>query len=79
MRIDARSDRGSAERQLLELGGSPRYAFDALRDLGGIPPKFLAEANRGRVHEMRSARLHDTVELFGLRGERGPQVLEPGK
>ena len=50
--------------------------LDTALDLGGVAGEFLAEGDRGGIHEVGAARLEDVVELGGLRVECICQRIE---
>src|SRR5207248_6522248 len=66
MRVQPGADRRAAERDLPEVRQRRADAVVALADLGGIAAELLAERYRHRVHQMRTPRLDDVVELRRL-------------
>ena len=67
--VDAGADRGAAERQRTQAGQRVPESGDAVLDLRGVAAELLAERDRGRVHQMRAAGLHDLGELALLRAQ----------
>ena len=57
--VDAGADRGAAERQLGDPGQRRLEPLDAVADLRGVAAELLAEGDRGGVHQVGAAGLHD--------------------
>src|SRR5436189_6079582 len=74
--VEAGADRGAAERQFRENIESAFQSFPRIEDLARITSEFLAEPDRGRVHEMGPPDLDDVPELFRFRFERAVKVLQ---
>src|SRR5207247_3569885 len=66
VRIDPGSDGGPSDREFREGRPAGRDTSDPVVDLGLVPGELLAEADRGRVHQMGASRFHDRIELLRL-------------
>ena len=78
-RVDAGPDRGAAQRQLAHSGEHRVQPLGRVADRGCVPSELLAEGDRGRVHQVRTSRLHQAGELGGLRLEGGGQHVDRGQ
>ena len=79
MGVDPGPDRGPANRKFRQCGAARRDPPDAVVDLGLIPGELLAEADRGRVHQVRASRFHDRIELLSFLGETLFEFPEGGQ
>ena len=62
-RVDTRADRSTAQRQLTDSRQRPFESGNRVFDLRGVATELLSERDRSRVHQVCTARLHDTLEL----------------
>ena len=79
MGVDARADRGPAERHEEQLGLGGSRPPERFLDLAGVAAELLAEPDRRRVLQVGPARLDDRPELLLLGHERGVEALEGGQ
>src|SRR5215211_6269730 len=66
VRVQARSDRRAAERDLAEPRERVLDPPDSLPHLRGVARELLAQGDRDGVHQVRPARLHHVAELGRL-------------
>src|SRR5688572_31994955 len=65
-----RSDRAATDAEVLEVVSAFLNASEATVNRPGVRGKFLSEANRHRVLQVRSTGFHDAIELPAL-GRKG--------
>ena len=77
--VDARTDGGAAQRELLQMGQRVAKCVQPKLELRHIAPKLLTQRKWGRVHQMGSANLDNAVKRLGLGGQGIAQTLHPGE
>ena len=78
--IQSGADRGAAKREFLQRGDRLLRPALSKTDLLRVAAKFLAEPDRGRVHQMGATDLDHVVELCRFRGQRRLAVFRaPGE
>ena len=68
--VQARADRSSAQRKLAQNSQGFLRPLPGVSNLLRVAGKFLAEADRRRVHQMRPSDLDDVPEFVRLRFKR---------
>src|SRR5437763_16808877 len=76
MRVHARSHRGPSQRYLCQLALCVAHACYPALDLSRVTQKFLPQANRRGILQVRAARLDDRHKLVGFLLQRLLQSLE---
>ncbi len=74
--VDTGADRRAAQRQLGQPGQAAVQALHAVPHLGGVAAELLPQRDRGGVHQVRAAGLHDRGEGVALALQCGGQVLQ---
>ena len=77
-RVDARADRGAAERQLADPRQHGQEPLDAVLDRLRVAAELLAERDRRGVHQVGAPGLHHRPEPALLAAQRLREVLERG-
>ena len=75
-RFKTRADRRAAEGQLPQDRDRPLRPFARIGNLPGVAAEFLAEPDRGRIHQMGPADLDDPPEFVRLDVERAVQLFQ---
>ena len=67
--IQAGAGGGTADGQLAQTRQGGLDAFDTQLDLAGVAAEFLAQGNRGGIHQVGAAGLDHISEFLGLLGQ----------